>query len=533
MKQILHILKKDVRHFWLEIAVALILVALLALLDPGVWRDSLSTGAFNEINIPARLATLEIFLTLLIPASWWLLIARVVQEERLVGDRQFWITRPYEWQKLLAAKVLLVAGFIYLPLALAQCWLLQVAGLRPAQHGGALLIDWLKIAAFPILPLAAIAAVTRNFARMTLTLLALVVAAALMVTLGVAMIQSGSLHPPVSTIDAFDFPLLLAGSAAAILLAYAARKIALARIVLLAVPLLLLLISFVFSTDATVDRAYPGNVSAGIHFGLNDDPNQASSVHPGISQRVLRVDIPLKVTGVASGDHWSGEGVRVAIQSQGRTVWQSPWQQMTFPVMSGKYAFLAIDINRDVFYRVQSEPVTLQVELALDQARARQPANFRVSFHDIEVPELGVCSTVIDPQRLDLIDGKRTPQIVGMSCRSAMRDPKLTFVETAFTYGPCQSSPGSEVSNLSTRSAWVGNLDDEAAKLGIVPVKLNSIPFGTSSWARNNGPGEPGHICPGAPITFTGYSLVRRMRTEFTIDNFRFPAYDEREDPQH
>jgi len=30
----------------------------------------------------------------------------VVHAESLVGDRQFWITRPYEWKKLLTAKAL-------------------------------------------------------------------------------------------------------------------------------------------------------------------------------------------------------------------------------------------------------------------------------------------------------------------------------------------------------------------------------------------------------------------------------------------
>src|SRR5882762_1486822 len=59
--------------------------------------------------------------------SWVFLIVRIVQGETLVGDRQFWITRPYVWHRLLAAKLLSVFVFFNLPLFIVQTVLLYVA----------------------------------------------------------------------------------------------------------------------------------------------------------------------------------------------------------------------------------------------------------------------------------------------------------------------------------------------------------------------------------------------------------------------
>src|SRR5205814_2563869 len=73
-------------------------------------------------------------LVVLVPISWWLLIARLVHGERLVGNTQFWLTRPYEWPKFLAAKLLFLAAFLYLPFFIAQCVLLAEGGFNPTSY---------------------------------------------------------------------------------------------------------------------------------------------------------------------------------------------------------------------------------------------------------------------------------------------------------------------------------------------------------------------------------------------------------------
>src|SRR5512146_3310756 len=101
MKQILHIFSKDVRRLWIEILLLVAAAALFAWVVPKGWRS----GDLYVIN-PFEGISRVVYLVL--PLSWCLIIGRLIHGETLVGDRQFWLTRPYEWPNLLAAKVIFI-----------------------------------------------------------------------------------------------------------------------------------------------------------------------------------------------------------------------------------------------------------------------------------------------------------------------------------------------------------------------------------------------------------------------------------------
>ncbi len=76
MRLAVHILAKDARRFWWEITVTLGLLLALTYLDA------------NRVGfIPGPM---EGWLNLLLPAAWAYLVALVIHDEALVGDRQFW-----------------------------------------------------------------------------------------------------------------------------------------------------------------------------------------------------------------------------------------------------------------------------------------------------------------------------------------------------------------------------------------------------------------------------------------------------------
>jgi hypothetical protein len=535
MKQIIHILQKDVRHFWLEILISIVLLAVFVWMEPKLWHDYYLVGgvSFNRRGFfgPDLVESLLLFL---IPVSWWLFIARVVHEERLVGDRQFWITRPYEWQNLLGAKTLIITGSIYVPLAAAQCWLLAVAGLHPASHIGALLYDWLLLAALPILPLAALAAVTRSFARMTLTLLGVLVAGAGLAVILISLSQKGMFRSQVDYNDPLSIPVILLICGAVIVIAYWSRRIVVGRIMLLALPVLLVLILELLSSDAMVNRNYPEIGDAGIRFSLKDNGFALESAHPAINSSQLYIQIPLSVNGIAPGDLWIGKGDRVTIESGGQTLWMSSWRELSFYLSANGNATLGFNVDRTVFERIQSQPVTLHLEIALDQAHRAQIEASQISFQDIAIPWIGVCSSIIDPLHRETVGGIQSPAIVGLTCRSALRDPQLTYVETSFTPGPCQSTAGNRQWAPGVQGTWIGNLNDDPAGLVINPVE--KVPLNVEGSLTSMNADNSVHFkrfCPGAPITFTRYAPLRQLRTEFTIDNFQFPSYDKREDAAH
>ncbi len=76
---------------------------------------------------------------------------------------QFWLTRPYDWRKFLAAKLLFVAVFVGLPFFAAQMLLLAQAGFNPFAYIPGLLFNLLLVTGGLIVPLMAVSTVTSGF----------------------------------------------------------------------------------------------------------------------------------------------------------------------------------------------------------------------------------------------------------------------------------------------------------------------------------------------------------------------------------
>ena len=193
-------------------------------------------------------------MTVLVPVSWWLLIARVIHAEALVGDRQFWVTRPYEWKKLLGAKALFLVVFLYVPLLIGQCLLLYRAGFSPLSFVPGLLFNLLLITTVIVLPLLAITTVTATFARVTVTLLAGLVCFIGYIAVSLYLSESASIPYR----DHVSLPLIFCFCGVVVVLQYASRRVRVSRLVLTALPVLLVLTGMTVSESSEIRRDYPG-----------------------------------------------------------------------------------------------------------------------------------------------------------------------------------------------------------------------------------------------------------------------------------
>src|SRR5690606_5499798 len=151
-QQALHLFRKDVRQLRLGIGALLALAVFLV----WYWTDSWS-GETNGAVIELRTGQLT---GPYVAAVWFLMIARLLHTEPLVGDRHFWLTRPYSRSALLLAKGLFAAAFLLAPLLIAQALAVTLSGLPLSL--GALLVNQLAIAAVVCLPAAAVATLTQN-----------------------------------------------------------------------------------------------------------------------------------------------------------------------------------------------------------------------------------------------------------------------------------------------------------------------------------------------------------------------------------
>ncbi len=115
------------------------------------------------------------WLNLALPFAWAVLIALAIQEDSLVGDRQFWVALPCGWKPLLAAKALFAAVFIHVPYFVATVVILAARGFNPAAHLPHLLWKQVVLLALTI-PAFGVATLVRNVAQFLL--LAIAVASA-------------------------------------------------------------------------------------------------------------------------------------------------------------------------------------------------------------------------------------------------------------------------------------------------------------------------------------------------------------------
>lgn len=507
MKQILHIFAKDVRRFWPEILASLALVAAFIVLHSYIWAASMqySGGAVSFGGTLGLLKGLYGFLVVLIPVGWWLLITRTVHEERLVGDTQFWITRPYQWKSLLASKLLFIVAFVYLPLFLAQCVLLAEEGFAPQPHIPELLWNLLMITASVVLPLIALATVTSSFSRMTLTILGALLAIGAVATV-TAFATTNQISSPWS--DRISLVLEIALCIAAVLLQYGLRKTWLARVLVIAFPVLVCALAFIAPDQLMMSRIYPvAGANSPVQFTHSPSvlrPSDSGSM-TGSSNRNgnnwYRIRVPLELSGITDGNGIISEGVQATIDAPDGFHWRSKWQPQSITYLPGdKFGAADIAVPSALYDKYKSTPVTVHLDLALTQIKASRTTNVPLSRQEVHVPEVGICTW--------------TKEVGMINCRSAIGVSQLTLISTG------QVGYHSQANQVEPGSYWTGSLAAHSTDFHIAPVQ----DFALISYRGRDGVGGALRMLdPGTPVTFTQYKEVRRMQTSLTIQNFHFP----------
>jgi len=84
----------------------------------GVCRGN-GAGGYAQALEPQHF-DMETLPLLLAPLACWVLAVTLIHEERLIGDEQYWLTRPYTWKDLVAAKALFLVVFVNVPLFVCQ-----------------------------------------------------------------------------------------------------------------------------------------------------------------------------------------------------------------------------------------------------------------------------------------------------------------------------------------------------------------------------------------------------------------------------
>jgi hypothetical protein len=517
MKQILHIFAKDTRHLWLEILISLALLAALVLTGGRHFLPGTGYAYGYTVSFSPRggLGLLPYLLTLFIPLSWWILISPVIHEERLVGDRQFWITRPYEWKNLLAAKALFLLVYLYLPLFLAQIGVLAKVGFNPFAYLPGLLYDLFLITSLVILPLVALATITRNFARMTLAILGVVVS-----ILGIAALTSMFPGTEIATpfLDSLSIFLVICGCITVIVLQYAARRPASAWVVLAVTLGIVASLACAAPDQAFMNRRYPAEQAPGVVLATDNEAGGGAIVSVARGPHDVVINVPMRVSGIAPGSMMISEALRVTLEAPDGTHWTSFWQPIYDRFLADKLlpgeriARAAFTMPRSLYEKLKPLPLHAHITLAFVRARQGETTTVSLPLDDFQVPGFGICT----PQTGFFY---KRYEIGGIVCRAALRQPSLTFVRVNWSYDDCHAP--SQQRGTIDGEAWVGSLNRPPAEFAIAPVWSDGIGFtNQDAGYRSN---EPRHICPGTPATFTSYQAAGRTQAALDISGLVLP----------
>ena len=503
MSQVLHIFKKDTRHLWPEILISVALTAAFVRVSFGGVSNFNGGGSSNLLPLFASM------LGALVPVGWWVLTARVIHDESLVGESQFWVSRPYQWQELLAAKALFLAAFLYLPIFIAQIVLLRAAGFHPFAHLPELFYNLVLLTGVLVLPIAAIATITSNFARLVLTLLGAVA------YLGLIIWALTFVHPP----DQFGFPNPYEGKLTfslfflvflvVIVMQYATRRTWRSRGLLLVLPFLAIACSLAWPIQTIVRHLYPPLAAPEqppVQLTFDPDPDRQNTVNASHERTRIDLYLPLTVSGISSDTSVQNQAVQVSLESPNGLRWHSKWQNVSnYYRPDTSRSFIDIPIDEKFLDRAKSTPVTVTLTFALVHLHAGTPVTSPTADQDFPLAG-GICSF---PNALSSYP----------ECRFAMTGPELAFVTARWTDGQCsQTAPSAVPGTLA--STWVGTIDPSPAQFGLDPVKMKPLIFPYPPDTRH-----PNSICPGTPITATPYSVVRRLQTSIAIPNVDLMKY--------
>ncbi len=381
------IFEKDARHLWPQIAVFWSLLAAAAALDP------LYT---HRRPLPA-----EGLVWTALPLACWVLVMAVIHENRLPGDRQYWLTRPYTRGGLVASKALFVAIFVNLPLFLAHAAVMAALGIPPWRHLPALLWQQLFLTAFAILPAAAIATVTTGLKQVILAALAIVVPL-FVATTGVSFLMrralfflnpgwsSGIWLKPVVTAA-----VLMAGAAAVIGLQYWRRATGWSRALAAAAALCALMApGMVHKEQAFSLQTWLSGVGpreSAIHLAVDGGPGRTPAPLYSRERRVYglaHVEIPVLL--LAPPDAILLPDTETRVEAPGGRAFYTEVREQPY----GRW-WLSMDLPGGYFDSVKSAPLDLEgsLDVTLFHRGVLLPAP---ALGPVVVPGIGVCRSRLD-----------------------------------------------------------------------------------------------------------------------------------------
>jgi hypothetical protein len=504
MSQILHIFRKDVRHHWPEILLSLALLIAFAFEQPRTW-----TGQPVENRV---LSFLLGFLPALMVISWGFLIVRVVQGEPLVGDRQFWITRPYEWPKLLLAKLLFIFLFFHLALFIAQLSLLKVARFPVMTSIPGLLYVHSLLAATFVLATLALACISSGIGQASLSLLV-----AFLSIIGIAFLSTLFPDSDLATdTGAIDGLLFLTACVTVILVQYKYRKAFLSRLILVAAVVLILLVMVLAPYERLLHHEFPSATPAHpvpVKFTFDHSLSFAHGEKPKFNSfgDEVSLEFPFQIADLSDDAVFQVRAMKLDLDLPTGEHWTSHWHGVYDSVSPGRTReWTHLEMKKSLFNSIKDASVKAHVSLALNVFRTGPAREVVVAGDRVSLPNGVWCLNESSENAL--------------KCFSALRQPSPMFIVADLPNASCALSRTSPVQQFADApAAFVVLSKDTGPDSSFTPIQQFTITL-----ARHYSYEDlqvPLPICAGTKLVVSQPQFLYAVRDEIDLGNITLMNY--------
>lgn len=512
MNQVLHIFKKDLRRHWPAILISLALLAIYTRHELHLWQTPPEFTSISSFFFVFSDRYTPFFLAL----SWIFLILRVVQSETLVGDRQWWVTKPYIWWQLLLAKLFLIFVFVSVPLFHVQLLLLHHAGFSTLANIGPLFLMQFTLQLIIIVFTFALASLTKNLAQALLGIgIVVVVFIAGSWLDSVTSHMTGDPSRPIDTLES----LLLFGSITLVpIWQFARRRTWTSRATIAAcagVATLLSLLPF----SKSVEQSYPllSLSDSPAKFSIPtipEAPGNPSGLPSFVTEAVL--SIPLNVSGVVPGSVVFINGVNLTVDSSDDSHWIRGWvgrYEQLWP--ESQRQNLNYQVKRKEYEKVKAKLQNLHIQLALSEYQEADSRTLVLPGTSFRDNDLGIC-------RLSM----RGYQV--LECRKPFHS--LAYIgRFDAPHSPCGSLrrfPNSPPTNLDVAYAWSGPTDEVFPDPGLNPIVDYQVSFNPVSRIPDPHSTSPMEysavfLCSGAELHLARPVFKRRFRMQLELPAVR------------
>ncbi len=425
-----HILRKDWHLLWP-------MVAVVAAIQIGYEWAVFSSGLFREN--PAAEALLHP-LTL----AWFIgiaaLTAAVVHQDPIPGVDQDWLIRPLNRTQLLLAKMIFLALAISAPMFMLNLAHALAMGMPVASSLAAVLFKELFIFACFIVPVAALAATTRNMTELIVLGATLVLIFASSVSLSAFFFGADwcpTCHTGLVWLQHLGQHVgILVGAAVILFLQYYRRRSAVARGLAMIGTVSLVSIQLPWNTafhieqwlskpsgDAaavalelggelpSLDTASGGNGSASRQTAQMLLHGQLDQAFANLHRRArlggapVTIDLPVRIIGISAEELLLSDRSQIQLFGEdGRLLYRGTSAGAStglLPADPGEVTpsgltYQAIELPGNVYRNVAARTVRLQIEYTLTLVKLRAEHKIAALDGELRSPDLGLCATRLD-----------------------------------------------------------------------------------------------------------------------------------------